>query len=51
MLAMEAIVTDEVEISERDIDRIEKAMRGGVEFSAVFPRLAMVGTTTEGEGV
>ena len=51
MLAMEAIVTDVVEISERDIDRIEKAMRGGVEFTAVFPRLATVGTTTEGVGV
>lgn len=51
MLAMEAIVTDEVEISERDIDRIEKAMRGGAEFNAVFPRLATIGTTTTGEGV
>lgn len=51
MLAMEAIVTDEVEISERDIDRIEKAMRGGTELNAVFPRLATVGTTTNGEGV
>jgi len=51
MLAMEAIVTEEVEISERDIDRIERAMRGGAEFTAVFPRLATVGTTTEGEGV
>ena len=51
LLAMEAIVTDQVEISERDIDRIERAMRGGAEFVAVFPRLAMVGTTTEGEGV
>ncbi|WP_394652577.1 hypothetical protein, partial [uncultured Sphingomonas sp.] len=51
LLALEAIVTDKVEISERDIDRIEKAMRGGAEFTAVFPRLATVGTTTEGEGV
>jgi len=51
MLAMEAIVTDEVEISERDIDRIERAMRGGAQFTAVFPRLATVGTTLEGEGV
>lgn len=51
LLAMEAIVTDVVEISERDIDRIEKAMRGGAELTAVFPRLATVGTTTEGEGV
>lgn len=51
MLAMEAIVTDEVGISERDIDRIEKAMRGGTELKAVFPRLATVGTTTNGEGI
>jgi hypothetical protein len=51
LLAMEAIVTDEVEISERDIDRIEKAMRGGAEFNAVFPRLATIGTTTDGDGV
>ena len=51
MLAMEAIVTDEIEISERDIDRIEKAMRGEAELKAVFPRLATVGTTTHGEGV
>lgn len=51
MLAMEAIVTDEVEISERDIDRIEKAMRGGADFSAVFPRLATVGTNLQGDGV
>ncbi|MND25997.1 hypothetical protein D3C80_164350 [compost metagenome] len=51
MLAMEAIVTDEVEVSERDIDRIEKAMRGGAEFTAVFPRLATVGTAIDGEGV
>lgn len=51
MLAMEAIVTDEIEISERDIDRIEKAMRGEADFGAVFPRLATVGTSIAGEGV
>lgn len=51
MLAMEAIVTDEVEISERDVDRIERAMRGGAEFNAVFPRLATVGISTTGEGI
>nr|WP_196108528.1 MULTISPECIES: hypothetical protein [unclassified Ochrobactrum] len=51
MLAMEAIVVDEVEISERDIDRIEKAIRVGNEFAEVFPRLATVGTSTEGEGI
>lgn len=51
LLAMEAIVTDEVGVSERDIDRIEKAMRANAGFQAVFPRLATVGTTTENEGV
>lgn len=51
MLAMEAIVTDKVEISERDIDRIEKAMKAGTEFGAVFPRLATVGTSTTGDGI
>lgn len=51
LLAMEAIVTDEVAISERDIDRIEKAIRGGTDFTAVFPRLATVGTDVQGEGI
>lgn len=51
MLAMEAIVTDEVQISERDINRIEYAIRTGAAFKAVFPRLATVGTNTGGEGV
>lgn len=51
LLAMEALVADEVEISEKDIDRIEKAIREGDEPSVVFPRLITVGTATEGEGV
>ena len=51
MLAMEAIVSDGVEISERDIDRIEKAMKANSSFDAVFPRLATVGTSTTGEGI
>ena len=51
LLAMEAIVADEVEISERDIDRLEKAIRGEAEFLAVFPRLATVGTDTNNDGI
>lgn len=50
MLAMESVVTDEVEISEKDIDRIERAIRNGSEFADVFPRLMTVGTTAEGDG-
>ncbi|MDR6632647.1 hypothetical protein J2X72_001431 [Phyllobacterium sp. 1468] len=50
LLAMEAIVTEKVEVSERDIDRIEKAIKDGKEFNEVFPRLNTVGTATTGEG-
>ena len=51
MLAMEALVTEGVEISERDIDRIEKAIRAGAEIGKVFPRLITVSTETSGDGV
>lgn len=51
MLAMESIVVDEVEVSERDIDRIEKAIKMGKPFAEVFPRLSTVGTMTDGEGI
>lgn len=51
LLAMEAVAVDQVEVSETDINRIEKAIRTGSGLIEVFPRLAMVGTTTEGEGV
>lgn len=51
LLAMEALTTDEVEISEKDIDRIEKAVKAGAEIGKVFPRLITVSTTTSGEGV
>lgn len=51
LLAMEAIAVDEVGVSERDIDRIEKAVRAGQEIQEVFPRLSTVGSRTDGEGV
>ncbi|MEZ2745796.1 hypothetical protein ACBQ16_11420 [Halopseudomonas bauzanensis] len=51
LLAMESIAVDEVGISERDIDRIERAVRAGQEINEVFPRLSTVGTRTDGEGV
>lgn len=50
LLAMEAIVHDGVEISEKDINRIERAVRDGKTFEEVFPRLNTVGTETAGEG-
>lgn len=51
MLAMESIAVEEVEVSERDIDRVERAVRGGQNINDVFPRLSTVGTRTDGEGV
>ena len=50
LLAMEAIVTEEVEVSKKDINRIERAIKAGNELSAVFPRLSTINTTESGEG-
>lgn len=51
LLAMEAVAVDEVEVSEADINRIERAVRAGSNVQAVFPRLSTIGTETTGEGV
>jgi hypothetical protein len=51
LLAMEAHMVDEVNVSEKDIDRIEKAIRDQKAFADVFPRLMALGTNTEGEGI
>ncbi|CAJ5502296.1 hypothetical protein [Burkholderia pseudomallei] len=51
LLAMESHVANEVEVSEKDIDRIEKAIRGKKPFVDVFPRLTAVGTSANGEGI
>ncbi|WP_041787332.1 hypothetical protein [Rhodomicrobium vannielii] len=51
LLAMEAHVVEEVAVSEKDIDRIENAIRVGNAFGAVFPRLTSLGTSIEGEGI
>lgn len=50
LLAMEAVVHEGVEISEKDINRIEKAVKEGKSFAEVFPRLNTVSTETGGEG-
>lgn len=50
MLAMEALVTEEVGTSKKDVDRIEKAIKGGNTIDAVFPRLGVINTTEAGEG-
>jgi hypothetical protein len=50
LLAMEALVAEEVEISEKDINRIEKAIKDGSELRAVFPRLNTIASAVQGEG-
>lgn len=51
LLAMEAHIVEEVDVSEKDIDRIERAIKGWRNFSEVFPRLTALGTQIEGDGI
>lgn len=50
LLAMEAHASDTVSISERDINRIEKAIRDGAPVDQVFPRLMTLASDVAGEG-
>jgi hypothetical protein len=50
LLAMEGHVSDEARVSERDVDRVERAVRDGRSLDQVFPRLRNVTATFEGEG-
>jgi hypothetical protein len=51
LLSMEAHVADEVEISERDITRVEKALKSDKNWGDVLPRLKTVQTTMTGTAV
>lgn len=51
LLAMESHIVEEVDVSEKDIDRIERAIKTGRSFVDVFPRLTALGTHTQGEGI
>lgn len=50
MLAMESHVVDKVEVSEKDIDRVEKAIRGHKPVEEVLPRLRTLATSVSGDG-
>jgi hypothetical protein len=50
LLAMESHTADVVDMSEADINRVEKAIRGGKARAEVFPRLAGLGVQLSGEG-
>lgn len=51
LLAMEAHVAEEVEVSERDITRTEKALKAGKDWRDVFPRLTTITTEIVGTQV
>ena len=51
LLAMEAHVAEDVLVTEKDVNRVERAIKSGKELSEVFPRLESVGTVVEGAGV
>lgn len=50
LLAMESHVAEGVDMSEADIDRVEKAIRCGKTREEVFPRLGTLATQVAGEG-
>jgi hypothetical protein len=51
LLALEGHVADEVDVSERDVNRVERGIRAGKTRAEVFPRLAGLRTDVEGTGL
>jgi uncharacterized protein YjiS (DUF1127 family) len=51
LLAMESHLVEDVAVSEKDIDRVENAIRANTAFAEVFPRLTSLGTVTGGAGI
>lgn len=50
LLAMEAHVEPDSQVSTRDVDRVEKGIKAGQKRADVFPRLGDVSTAVEGLG-
>jgi len=50
LLALEGHVSEETEVSERDVDRVVRGVRAGQGIDKVFPRLGSLGTAIEGDG-
>lgn len=51
LLALEAHVAEDVLVSERDVDRVERGVRGSKKVEDVFPRLSALATTVTGSGI
>lgn len=50
MLAMEGHAAEDVKVSERDVNRVEKGMREGKSLADVFPRLTTVAAAIHTDG-
>ncbi len=51
LLAMEAHVAEDVRVSRRDVDRVQRGIQQGLALREVFPRLGDVETEVTGEGI
>lgn len=51
LLAMEAHVAEDVLVSRKDVQRVERAIRAGKGRNQVFPRLSGIATDIAGEGM
>lgn len=50
LLALEGHAAEEVRVSERDVNRVEKAIKDGTSADVIFPRLRGVATSETGSG-
>lgn len=50
LLALEGHVSEEAQVSERDVNRVERGIREGKDIGIVFPRLGQVGTSFTQDG-
>lgn len=51
LLAMEAHVTPDMQVSSADVDSVEHGIRRGEARAEVFPRLEGIGTAIDGDGI
>lgn len=51
LLATEAHVREDAQVSEKDVNRVERAIRAGANRNQVFPQLTDIGTELAGEGL
>ncbi len=50
LLALEGHVSDQAQVSERDVNRVERGIRDDKDIATIFPRLGQVGTEFSQDG-